>query len=365
MRPFWLGLNKDEVGNGKLRQVFQFLENQKVNIKKGSSMCYKDTPRHLVQINYLKQFIQRYKNQRRFALSFLVELSHEYQNFLAYGDNDIVDFLKWFKRSGHLNTSVLVLFSDHGSRIETIRGTAIGRIEDRMPMLHIVFPPSFKVNYPNIDQALRENINRLTTAFDVHQTLLDVLAQNFEKPSKSFVENRERGISLFQPLPTTRSCADAWVPEHYCPCYTFVPVDINNNLVVDLISSKFMTDLNRRFQHLPECTKLRLAKVRDVRKVTQALEYIQSERTGLTGLSVFRFFQPEAEQSIRYEISVEAFPSQGIFEATYNVKGGREITLIGDIVRTNRYGDQSDCITDKILKPLCFCKHHIQTTDTN
>ena len=363
MRPFWI-----ERGNGEHHEtydsVFRFLENNNVNLKKGSSLCYKNKPRHQVQIDYLKQFIQTYKNQRRFALSFLVELSHEYQNFLTYGDNDFVDFLKWFKHSGYMNNSILVFFSDHGSRIEKIRNTAVGRIEDRMPMLYMVIPPSLKAKYAHIDQALRENENRVITAHDVHQTLVDVLNQDYQKPTKSFFDNRARGISLFQEVPLGRSCAEAWIPENYCPCYTSVPINAQNNPVVQEIALQMVSDLNSRVQHLPECVELKLSEIRDVRKVTQALEYLHSEKSGLTGLSVFRFMEPEKEQTERYEISIETLPGKGTFDATYIVFSESGIKRLGDIVRTNKYGNQSACITNRLLTPFCYCKYFDRTSGT-
>lgn len=360
MRPFWLGLDATDSVPGKLKHVFQFLENKNVNLNKVSSLCYKDVPIHLLQTNYLKQFIEAYRGKRKFAFNFHVGLSHEYQNFLAYGDQHFSDFLKWLKDDGHLENTVLIVFSDHGSRIEQLRNTAVGRLEDRMPMLHIVLPEWLKTKYPNMHKAMQENTNRLTTAFDIHQTISDILTQSIDQPSKSFIKNKARGISLFQPVPSDRSCADAWVPESYCPCYTSVVVDVTNNPVIDSIAAAMVQDINKLFSHLPECVELTLHKVRDARQIQQAMEYMHSEQTGLTGISVFQFFQPEKDHKNRYELSIETVPGHGIFEASYIVFGRKSISLLGEIVRTNRYGNQSDCVTDKRLKPFCYCRRHAE-----
>lgn len=48
---------------------------------------------------------------------------------------------------------------------------------------------------------------------DIHETLLDIIDNRMGK-------NRPegRGISLFTPIPTSRSCFDAWIPKNFCLC---------------------------------------------------------------------------------------------------------------------------------------------------
>jgi hypothetical protein len=59
-------------------------------------------------------------------------------NFIKLGDLDFLDFLTFLKEDGHLNKSVLFFVSDHGSRVDKIRNTPIGRIEERLPFFSIV-----------------------------------------------------------------------------------------------------------------------------------------------------------------------------------------------------------------------------------
>lgn len=361
MRTFWLAQSKEEVGSGNLAPVYRFLENKNVKLQKSSTFCYKNTPKHLIQMNHLKQFIETYKDKRRFGMSFLVELSHEYQNFLTYADDDIAEFLTWFKTSGQLDNTVLIVFSDHGSRIETVRNTPVGRLEDRLPMLHLVLPKSLRSKHPEFHSILKENENRVATAFDVHQTISDVLYQRFNNPTKSYVSGKVRGISLFQPLPTDRSCAEAWIPENYCPCYTSVSVDLDSP-IVHKIAQQMVQDLNKRLQHLQECVQLTLNKVRDVGKISQPLQVTETEGTGLTGILFFKAKPPDLDHSQRYEISIETKPGLGTFEATYIAYNEEQFALMGDIVRTNKYGDQSDCITEKLLRPICYCQHHLNSS---
>jgi hypothetical protein len=63
----------------------------------------------------------------------------------------------------------------------------------------------------------------------VYETLQDVLNSKFEHTER--VDEKSRGISLFRPIPEKRSCFDADIPEHYCPCYASESVDLKSKRV--------------------------------------------------------------------------------------------------------------------------------------
>lgn len=56
------------------------------------------------------------------------------------------------------------------------------------------FPPWFKKKYPEAYINFQKNSHRLTTPFDIHETLEDVL--HFEGPTMG--DLNQRGISLFK-----------------------------------------------------------------------------------------------------------------------------------------------------------------------
>lgn len=354
-RPFWLGVNELEKVKSKLNPVFLYLENKNVNVQKSSSLCYKDKTKHSVQIDYLKKFITAYKGKSKFLFSFLTELSHEYPNMLANGDDDFLEFVKWLKDNGHLDNSVLIFFSDHGARIDEIRNTFVGRIEVRMPLIHIYIPEHIKSKYPSLNDSLVSNTERLSVPFDVYQMVMDVMSKNFRNPSKSYMENRVRGHSLFHPLPPERSCKDAWVPENYCACYTSSPINVSTSGIGNLLGKQLVKDLNKLLTAFPVCSQLTLHKVQDLHQVSHGLKHSGTDNTGI---SFFQFFDPEKPKK-RYDISVVTVPGYGIFEGSYLVESDSNMKLLGSIVRVNRYGDQP-CISDKEHRPYCYCNKHKQ-----
>jgi hypothetical protein len=80
-----------------LDDAFIGLEANKINVRAKSSLCYGNTPKHLLTVEYYKDFIRKYSKKRRFAFSWLNDLSHNYVNFLELGDKDFKEFLMWKK----------------------------------------------------------------------------------------------------------------------------------------------------------------------------------------------------------------------------------------------------------------------------
>lgn len=352
LRPYYLGLSQMHKIHSKLGYVFRFLENRNINLQKTSYLCYGDQAHHVIHTNYVKKFLHTYKGKRRFVHSFLAEISHEYQNFLSYGDADFLEFLKWIKTEGHLRNTVLIFFSDHGARIDEIRNTFVGRIEDRMPVAIIYIPEHIRDKYPNISFSMKLNTDRLTTFFDIYQTMVDILQRNFDSPSVLHVDGKLRGISLFRPLPESRSCADAWVPEHYCACYSSVPINATTDPNLHKTVEAVILELNQRLHSRPQCAHLELYRIQEAYVIANGLEHTGTENTGI---SLLQYLKPENEKNTRYFVVIETVPGHAIFEATYELIGKSGGKLIGDIVRVNKYGHQADCISEKRLRPLCYC----------
>lgn len=79
---------------------------------------------------------------------------------------------------GHLSNTVVVFMSDHGIRWGSIRSTYQGQLEERLPFVVMALPKQFRQQYPKAFQNLKTNVRRLTTPFDLHETLNDFLDVN-------------------------------------------------------------------------------------------------------------------------------------------------------------------------------------------
>jgi hypothetical protein len=93
-------------------------------------------------------------------------------------------------------------------------------------------PRTFQEKYPIQMRNLRLNSRKLTTPFDIHETLKDILSFDEDASSKHQKHKdtiAPRGISLFRHIPTNRTCEDAQIEAHWCACLNWIDVSIFAN----------------------------------------------------------------------------------------------------------------------------------------
>lgn len=185
--------------------------------------CLGPKPVHRVMLDYTTEFMKSYPRLPKFGLTFLTGLTHSKINRIKLMDNDLALFLESSKKSGALNNTMLVLFSDHGSRTPAMRATMQGKLEERLPYMSILLPKWVKDKRPELYANLMKNYDRLTTPFDIHETLRSVVDH---RPHQ--LTARQKGISLFNEIPKTRTCAEAGVDLHWCSCMEWMPVPFTN-----------------------------------------------------------------------------------------------------------------------------------------
>ncbi|XP_033757106.1 uncharacterized protein LOC117339542 [Pecten maximus] len=351
MRPYWRGIKKMDLLGTIINSALMGFEDQKLSLKKTSTLCYGNTPKHVLSLNHNKEFIKRYSQKLRFSFTWLNEISHDYVNFLELGDDDFKNFFQWINENGHFDNSFVIFLSDHGSRIDSIRNTYIGRIEERMPLLQIAVPRKLREKYPSLVENMQDNTQRLTTHFDFHETLLDIMNSNFG--SNYVAPESARGISLFSPIPESRSCAQAGVPEHYCACYGSeeIPVALP---IVNKIALFVVDEINTLLSvHSDLCEKLALKEIKHAERIELGLK-----ANGDVEFFSFRQFfeEPEKRKDERYLVLIETFPGNALLEATVLVRNHKRFQLLGQVSRTNKYGKQSHCVKEDSLRLYCLCK---------
>lgn len=146
-----------------------------------------------------------------------------------------MNFLKSSFEEGLFNRTVIFVLGDHGNRMDFIRRTKVGTIEDRMPMVTVILPEWVNAKYPSWKESLIENRVRLTSTYDIYATFRHVLSTlDGEKKStnieqqmlnniqyenvKNHFATASKGLSLFEPVPLVRSCRDAGVAQWLCVC---------------------------------------------------------------------------------------------------------------------------------------------------
>ncbi|XP_053625963.1 uncharacterized protein LOC128683903 isoform X1 [Plodia interpunctella] len=302
----------------------------------GNKLFYK------VLLDYIEALTTTLKSSRLFGFFWEVTLSHDFLNYPMLMDSSYEALLKHLDHTKYLDETVLILLSDHGIRWGDIRSTKQGRLEERLPFVHILVPPSFKKNYSLAYSNLKINSRRLTTPYDIHATLTDLLHLDELKDNKIKLRSKtaysnKRSISLFLNVPSNRTCKIADIDDHWCTCHK--NIKINTDIPDVQVAAAFLVkDLNMMLRDYPQCSRLVLDGILDASEMLIGSGSIQKEEDGWREILVV----------------IRTTPGGGIFEATLR-RHKDQWLLAGTVSRLNLYGDQSHCVNNYQLKLYCYC----------
>lgn len=142
--------------------------------------------------SYIEDFVRLHSSHGYFAVFWLNTFSHNDINAPSSMDGQTADMLSRLLTDRLLNNTVTIVLSDHGLRFGRIRETHVGWLEERMPAFHIRLPPGFVTAHPGHRSVLAINKHRLTSPFDLHLTLKQLLLD-------------DRSIIVAEGCPTCRS----------------------------------------------------------------------------------------------------------------------------------------------------------------
>ena len=329
-------------------------------------------------LDYMKAVAVRMGSENRY-FSFMWEnsLTHHKVALAKEGDEPLFQTLKWFKQSGYLNNTVLIIMSDHGMRYLGFRDTLQGRFEDRMPFLFFVFPAWFSAKYPKAMENLRRNKHKLTTVYDVHQTLKDLLRlanikddrilRRTKGVDKLDVHNahlrwflRRYGHSLFLPLPKTRLCPEAGVPPLYCICHQF-EAKSTKDFFVRRAARFIIQEINQRIKNYTDCAHLALGRVLSAHNVIIPSRQLKFDKDvappkHLKGQSARQYIQQLILGSSVTTLVITASPGDATYEGAVSRMDDGKLSLWGGVSRINMYGNRSNCVARYEIKPFCFCR---------
>lgn len=310
---------------------------------KPTSLCLNEKYLYKFLLDYVENLSCTLNSSKLFGFFWEITMSHDNLNYPMVMDDDYVNFFKKLENSFYLNSSIIFLVSDHGIRWGDIRSTKQGRIEERLPFVFVLTPSSFRSNYSEAFKNLQFNSNSLATPYDMHETLSDLI--NLKSITNERILSRseesyhnKRGISLFLPIPTNRTCAIAGISDHWCTCHKSTPISKNSLEAIEA-ASFLVNHLNTLLEKYPKCATLKLAEIKEA-----------------TEMIVGKPDNKESGSWREFLMTMKTSPGDGVFEATLRNSSNFYWSVSGTVSRLNRYDSQSACIEDNQLKLYCYCK---------
>ncbi|XP_068151113.1 uncharacterized protein [Drosophila tropicalis] len=300
-----------------------------------------------VLLEYMRKLMPKFKKDLFFSFFWTVTLTHDWLNTPWLLDDQMTSQLRNLKESGVLNRTLVILMSDHGMRNGFFRLTYQGIMEERQPLLIALYPDWLSERYPEAVSNLQLNSKRLTTPFDLHATMLDLLDIRYLEKDQLLRRadaltndplKLPRGISLFLPVPVERTCEQATIASHWCTCHQRKELPTIDGRVQR--AARFLVRLiNERLKSHSQCRTLYL---NSILKAFIAAPHRQVLK------------ESENDYAVDILVRLQTKPGLAIFESTVRIS---EISInpTGTISRINLYGNQSYCINDPILKLYCYC----------
>lgn len=237
----------------------------------GCASCQLDTPVVQIDLDNLRRFLEGHSGQPYFAFHWINCPQHDDLNGASSVDDVLEQFFADIRNSTKLDRTFVIFFSDHGYRWNNFVSTRIGHYESSLPLLTIAPPDRFIARHPELYERLKLHQSALLTPFDLFKTLVairdlgavkSVANQTTRRPqhesdSKTTItttstthyptattsiqqiqvqdgtsfKHNFKSLSLLDhhtPDELDRSCIDAGIPDNYCVCHQFDPVEVGS-----------------------------------------------------------------------------------------------------------------------------------------
>ncbi|KAH8236418.1 hypothetical protein KR026_001324, partial [Drosophila bipectinata] len=292
------------------------------------------------------EFVRRYVDERPiWGLFWTNSFSHDNYRMPSKMEDFVLQYLSDFEADGVYEQSIVIFLSDHGNRYGQLLDLPSGFLENRLPTMFIYLPPWFRAHYPEYTRALQQNQRRLTSNYDLYNTLVHLIELgNPEKsPRWPRASSCPKCHSLFEVADAERTCEDAGIPEHFCTCVPFKTVSAKwTERIAPLVIRNINGYLEDR-NLTGICANL-------------TLHYIHRTEMKIDLDKNYHEESPFVEVAV-YRTKFKVKQGSADFEATVSFNNATETVEVEmpSISRVSSYEKTAKCVENKIDRLYCIC----------
>ncbi|KAE9553335.1 hypothetical protein FO519_003448 [Halicephalobus sp. NKZ332] len=321
-----------------------------------SYKCFGNEPQYKAWLRYTTEFLEKYPSEvPKFAVMHHSDLSHDDISQVQVADEDIRNHFEDLLDIGALENTVVFVGADHGHRFAALRETQQGQQEERLPFLAVHLPEKFRESNAGMKMYgnLVANADRLTSPFDIHASLMDLL--DLPDDLESMQNSSERSLSIFRPIPEDRTCAQAGIEPHWCTCLSWQE---GKEEVSKMLAEAVVQTINGyTAEERKLCANLKLHKL--VNSKMLAPEEKMLKYSGVADKDGFvpKFGGNATASKTIYMLTFTTIPGNARYEATieYDVVQNEVTIDMLSISHVNKYGDAPHCIIDKNYFLATYC----------
>ncbi|XP_044572558.1 uncharacterized protein LOC123257456 [Drosophila ananassae] len=338
------------------------------NLEKNAN-CLGRRTNHSYIFDFGRQYMQRYLKIRPIWGLFWANYGSLSSESLQ---QEILRDLLDLESDGVFDHTIMIFFgADHHKKGDFTRKMDKAFLDFHLPMMFIYLPPWFRKKYPKHTQALHLNQQRLSSNFDIYNTLMHII-QMGNGSSGSYQTSRDCPFcqSLFINLPWDRDCKKAGIPKEDCACQTKKEI---HEYAVNTAPPRIINQINQYlsrngFSQLEVRTKdaqnLHLGEL-----LVESINNYLNEHELLKKCHILQlnsskiihqhkdYFTPFRTNSYRVKFSVN--PQNVKFLTTVNYNSDLEKLEGVNVEHFSRLGDYTEtskCIISLKLKSFCICK---------
>ncbi|GMR62931.1 hypothetical protein PMAYCL1PPCAC_33126 [Pristionchus mayeri] len=348
------------------RPYFKQLEGRHGNT---NAQCVGSDIQHKHWLRYARKFLEAYQDQPRFGLMHHCVYSHDDINLIGLIDDDFSFWLQSISDDGLLDDTILIVMADHGHRFAKLRETHQGQLEERLPFYSFALPKDLRATEEGekMYKNLKMNKDRLSSPFDIHQTLHDILDFPADLTTEQSVKSRS--LSLLRPIPQSRNCDQAGIAPHWCTCLDWKDAMTTqedkrlSTQIAGAIVEAFNEQLRDEFKI---CSRLELKGIEYAKKLIPKDDLLKYKNVKDKDGFVADLSGKTKAAHAHYQVKLSTAPGRGVYEVTVLFDFvTRHLTLdLASVSHVSRYGDDPHCIIDRnyFLATYCVCYDKIGAT---